>query len=261
MCQHRDESRVNGNTPDGCGGLARAHQKHAVRVPFRALHVADPVQPKAAAEVQPSRAPSTAETATFHFGFHALRAVVLEGNPWFVARDIYMVLFGRTTGLNAYINVATDERMVITKVSVSDTLRSLFEGGQYRLALLSESGFNKLVMRSDKPEARKFQDWVTREVLPSIRKTGTYTMPGMERVEAEAKGKPFPLNSIEGGAYPQIFCGSAADATECVLLTHHHWDFSMVTRGILPGQTKVTPRSATVRSALWATSSLAASLP
>jgi len=42
------------------------------------------------------------------------------------------------------------------------------------LLLITESGLYKLIMRSDKPEARKFQDWVTREVLPAIRKDGMY---------------------------------------------------------------------------------------
>ncbi|WP_425292724.1 BRO-N domain-containing protein [Agrobacterium tumefaciens] len=42
--------------------------------------------------------------------------------------------------------------------------------------MISESGLYKLIMRSDKPEARKFQDWVTRDVLPAIRKTGGYLL-------------------------------------------------------------------------------------
>jgi prophage antirepressor-like protein len=48
--------------------------------------------------------------------------------------------------------------------------------------LISASGHYKLIMCSDKPEARKFQDWVTREVLPPIRKDGIY-------VAAEEKAK------------------------------------------------------------------------
>jgi prophage antirepressor-like protein len=40
------------------------------------------------------------------------------------------------------------------------------------MATVNESGLYKLIMRSDKPQAREFQDWVTREVLPSIRRTG-----------------------------------------------------------------------------------------
>ncbi|MGF7173554.1 BRO-N domain-containing protein [Azospirillum doebereinerae] len=45
-------------------------------------------------------------------------------------------------------------------------------GGMQSLYTITESGLYKLVMRSDKPEARKFQDWVTRDVLPAIRKDG-----------------------------------------------------------------------------------------
>ncbi len=41
---------------------------------------------------------------------------------------------------------------------------------------VSESGLYKLIMRSDKPAARAFQDWVTRDVLPAIRKDGGYIM-------------------------------------------------------------------------------------
>ena len=44
------------------------------------------------------------------------------------------------------------------------------------MTIIAESGLYKLVMRSDKSEARKFQDWVTRDVLPAIRKNGAYVM-------------------------------------------------------------------------------------
>lgn len=47
------------------------------------------------------------------------------------------------------------------------------------MVAVSESGFYKLVLRSDKPEARAFQEWVTREVLPAIRRTGGYRLQGV----------------------------------------------------------------------------------
>lgn len=86
---------------------------------------------------------------------------------------------------------------VIAKRGLSelDTLRSIFGRGQSRLAILSERGLYKLIMRSDKKKAKQFQDWVAREVLPSIRKTGTYTMPSAKKTieapkAAEAKTSP-----------------------------------------------------------------------
>ena len=44
------------------------------------------------------------------------------------------------------------------------------------VSLISESGLYKLIMRSDEPEGRAFQDWVTRLVLPAIRKDGAFVM-------------------------------------------------------------------------------------
>lgn len=52
--------------------------------------------------------------------------------------------------------------------------------------VISESGLYQLIMRSDKPEARKFQDWVTRDVLPAIRKTGGYLLNEEARETAKA---------------------------------------------------------------------------
>jgi prophage antirepressor-like protein len=54
-------------------------------------------------------------------------------------------------------------------------------GGGLPRKTISESGFYKLIGRSDKPVARAFQDWVTREVLPAIEKDGGYIM-GEEKV-------------------------------------------------------------------------------
>ena len=58
-------------------------------------------------------------------------------------------------------------------------IRKLFVSGQNRdISTVNEPGLYSLIIRSNKPEARAFKRWVTHEVLPAIRKTGTYTMPG-----------------------------------------------------------------------------------
>ena len=66
----------------------------------------------------------------------------------------------------------TDEK----GLSLIDTIE-----GKQKLAIISESGLYSLVLRSDKPEAKPFRKWVTSEVLPSIRKTGNYSIPGATR--------------------------------------------------------------------------------
>ena len=106
--------------------------------------------------------------STFRFGDRDIRVVDLNGNPWFLAVDVRRTL-GITQGGNNYTNLRADEVQIIP--------RGLITGkGMSQAQLLSESGLYKFVMRSDKPEAKAFQDWVTREVLPSIRKTGSYSV-------------------------------------------------------------------------------------
>lgn len=53
--------------------------------------------------------------------------------------------------------------------------------------VISESGLYTLVIRSNKPEGKKFRKWVTSEVLPSIRKTGSYSIPDSELKEEAGK--------------------------------------------------------------------------
>ncbi|WP_290691320.1 MULTISPECIES: BRO family protein [unclassified Haematobacter] len=125
------------------------------------------------------------ENEIFQFEFKGitLRAVKIAGEPWFVAVDLYSALFGRTTGISARSFLTDDEQMVIRKLSAYNALSDLFSGARYQLALISESGLYKLIMRAKRknPVAREFQDWVTRDVLPAIRKDGGYIM-GEEKV-------------------------------------------------------------------------------
>lgn len=104
---------------------------------------------------------------TFNFNTKAIRVVEIYGKPWFVAADVCRVL-GIINQGNAYARLSSDERTNIRQTDIG------MPGGRDAV-MVSESGLYKLVMRSDKPEAKKIQDWVAREVLPSIRRTGAYT--------------------------------------------------------------------------------------
>lgn len=90
-----------------------------------------------------------------------------------------------------------DEKIILKKAqSISEGLNftELFNGrGLYQITIISESGLYKLVMRSDKPQAKPFQDWVTKVVLPAIRKDGAYVM-GEEKVSrgASARSEAIP---------------------------------------------------------------------
>lgn len=111
--------------------------------------------------------------------------VEIDGQPWFLATDCYQLLYGRTTGISVRNYISEDEVRMLLKASAPAALSSLFSGTRYRLALLAESALYKLVMRSDKPVAKDFQNWVTRVVLPAIRKDGGYIQ-GEEHVVSGA---------------------------------------------------------------------------
>lgn len=96
--------------------------------------------------------------------FGEVRVTEVNGEPMFSASDVCNVL-GYTNPSKAISDhVDEDERYD----------QSLERGG--KMLFISESGLYALILRSNKPNAKPFRKWVTAEVLPSIRKTGSYTM-------------------------------------------------------------------------------------
>lgn len=106
----------------------------------------------------------------FDFDQHPIRTVLLEDMPWFVASDVCGVL-GIKNHRDSLRHLDDDEKGVVS----TDT-----PGGIQQVSVVNESGLYALVLRSRKPEARKFAKWVTAEVLPAIRQTGSYGVPGVD---------------------------------------------------------------------------------
>jgi prophage antirepressor-like protein len=100
----------------------------------------------------------------FDFGTHGVRVVMIDGEPWFVAVDVAAVLgYSATSAMTRTLD--DDEKGV----------RSLHTpGGLQDMVVISEPGVFSAIMRSRIPEAREFKRWVTHDVLPSIRQSGTY---------------------------------------------------------------------------------------
>lgn len=103
---------------------------------------------------------------TFNETDISIRIQNIDGNPWFVAKDLCDAL-----ELN-------DVRRAVEPLDDDEKLTGeILQSGQRRLMwLVNESGMYALVIRSNKPEAKKFRKWVTNEVLPRIRRTGSYTV-------------------------------------------------------------------------------------
>ena len=111
------------------------------------------------------------EILVFHYKSSEVRTVELNGEPWFVLKDVCAVL-----GIG-------NSRMVADRLDEDEKGVSQIDtpGGLQNVSIISESGLYNVILRSDKPEAKPFRKWVTSEVLPSIRKTGSYTMPKLSK--------------------------------------------------------------------------------
>lgn len=108
----------------------------------------------------------------FTYEGHQVRTVTVDGDPWFVATDVCAVLdIGNSRQALSYLDA--DEKGVTT----NDT-----PGGDQQLSVVSEPGLYSLILRSRKPEARDFKRWVTHEVLPQIRQTGSYSVEAQREV-------------------------------------------------------------------------------
>jgi len=103
----------------------------------------------------------------FKFDESPVRAVVKDGEPWFVAKDVCDILD------------IGDPSKAVDRLDEDETGTTSIRttAGPRELLTVNESGVYSLVFTSRKPEAKRFRKWVTGTVLPEIRKTGSYRGP------------------------------------------------------------------------------------
>jgi prophage antirepressor-like protein len=111
----------------------------------------------------------TNELRVFNFEGAAVRAVMKDGEPWWVLKDVCDVL-GIANSRDVATRLDEDEK---ADVDLTDTSSNGVIQNRMMLAV-NESGLYNVILRSDKPNAKTFKRWVTHEVLPEIRKNGGY---------------------------------------------------------------------------------------
>ena len=107
----------------------------------------------------------------FQFEHRDIRIVMKDGEPWWVAKDVCDVL--EHSNSRMALEALDEDEKGVSKVYTP--------GGEQDMSVINESGIYTLIMRSNKPEAKRFRKWVTSEVLPTIRKTGSYSVKGQDR--------------------------------------------------------------------------------
>ncbi|WP_405120801.1 Bro-N domain-containing protein [Pseudomonas leptonychotis] len=107
---------------------------------------------------------NTAQIIPFKFDTREVRTLLIDDQPWFVAADVALAL-EYLTAKDMARNLDDDEK----GRQIVPTL-----GGEQEMLVINESGLYSAILRSRKAEAKRFKKWVTAEVLPAIRKHGSY---------------------------------------------------------------------------------------
>lgn len=160
------------------------------------------------------------EVLNFDFEGHEVRMVVIDGEPWFVGNDIANAL-GYRDNTSALRNVDKEDK-ISRWGSFSTTL-----GGKHAMTIINESGMYTLIMSSklQTDNVKRFKRWVTKDILPSIRKTGGYIM-GQEKMtdeelvaralvvannrllEVEQRNQELVKENIEKSSFVELMSGS-----------------------------------------------------
>lgn len=104
----------------------------------------------------------------FNFEELSVRTMSIDGEPYFVGKDVAEILGYKKTA-NAINKHVDDEDKGVTKLGTP--------GGVQDVTIINESGLYSLIFSSKLESAKRFKRWVTSEVLPTLRKTGTYQVP------------------------------------------------------------------------------------
>lgn len=172
LCGHKID--ISGETIRMIGELPKEEEKATAAIPDRMKEVS-----MKAAENGPVVGEPAFENSVFDIfdnaEFGSIRTKLINGEPWFCLRDVCKAL--------EIVNVVNvKNRLTLKGVRIMYTLTP---GGKQELTFINEANLYKTVFRSYKESAERFTDWVTSEVLPAIRQTGSYQTP------------PKPLTQLE----------------------------------------------------------------
>lgn len=125
------------------------------------------------------------DLTVFAFDSAAVRTLVRDGDPWFVAGDVANVL--------GYRDASNMVRMLDEDEADTHNLSTSSENGVVQdreVTIINESGLYACVLKSRRPEAKAFRKWITSEVLPALRRNGQYAVPGPGQAALFATGNP-----------------------------------------------------------------------
>ena len=105
--------------------------------------------------------------------FGEIRTITIDGEPWFVGKDVAEVL-GYSNSSKAILTHVDSEDKTFLMMDIAHSQNGNVPIGQTKTAIINESGLYSLIISSKLPNAKAFKRWVTADILPAIRKTGGY---------------------------------------------------------------------------------------
>lgn len=131
--------------------------------------------------------------------FGRIRGLMLDGDPWFVGKDVATALGYSNASKAVVIHVSSEDKRFVM-VDIADSQNGNVPTGRTKTAIINESGLYSLILSSKLPTAKRFKHWVTSEVLPAIRKTGRYEMEVSAAPARYAPTRPLTTDDYEDAA-------------------------------------------------------------
>ncbi|MFB5192698.1 BRO-N domain-containing protein [Alicyclobacillus fastidiosus] len=148
----------------------------------------------------------------FNFESHEIRTVLLNGEPWFVAKDVCDAV---------QIDVSQTRRLDADEKGLH-SIQTL--GGVQDMLCVNEYGLYSLVLGSRKPEAKTFKRWITHDVIPTIRKTGSYSVKPTIDISKLSPEMQMFHHVFESVAKTQLEVGEVKKAVQVIQDTFLHRD-------------------------------------
>jgi anti-repressor protein len=146
----------------------------------------------------------------FMYSNQEVRSTVINGEPWFVAKDVCSVLEMDSSQTRRLDEDEKGLRLIQTL------------GGEQEMLTVNESGLYSLILGSRKPEAKQFKRWITHEVIPMIRRTGTYgvptSLPDALRLAAEIEEKRVLLEQKIEADRPKVHFAESVEISKDSIL-------------------------------------------
>lgn len=166
----------------------------------------------------------------FSYDGREVRTVLVDGEPEFVAVDVCRIL-DHSNSRAAVAGLDDDEKGVRNVYTL---------GGDQQMVTVTEPGLYSLIIRSRRPEAKKFRRWITHEVLPQLRRTGKYAAAELSRLELIDIARDAEVGRLEAETKVlELETRAAEDAPKVIYVDTYVTDADLISLRTIAGSLNI----------------------